>query len=335
MWNLTGSISIALRHYSGIFQAPGSPTILWLFRTLLLVFVLMTDSLQSQELFPLSEPASTMPKGILGVRLSGHYHYKYKTLGHREMIRLLYGAGSRLTVMLTAAGSNFHVTSFPDDLNAYYNDYHNHKSVSSDYSYSVEGLHLYSKLRIYSHDRRNKHFRIALYGEISNSASIHLDAFPSPYDNSALGTGLIFTALSRKFAMSLTGGVLTFFSYREGSDRGAISFNPGNAMNLHFSTGYLLFPRVYRSYNDLNFNVYMEVNSKSYARSTIVRDGYSLNVDQFSYLRSGRFAVLCPGLQLIFNSKTRLDFAMECPFYYSNDIDKYSTLIVSLQRFFY
>ncbi|HEY3406148.1 MAG TPA: hypothetical protein VGK59_22330 [Ohtaekwangia sp.] len=302
----------------------------------MLVFLGVTyNSVFSQELFPNNEPASTMPNGVTGIRFTEMLHYKYDTWGHREALRFMYGLTPKVTVMLSTYFSNFHVNSFPENLNLYYSNYHNHQSDESSYPYQFEGIHLYSKWRFFSKDRTHKHFRLALFGEFSYITSVHIDAFPSLMgDNSGMGFGIIATTLHNKMAVSITGGFNNFFSYEKtGSD--TIAFKAGNAININLSLGYLLFPRSYKNYSDLNFNLYLETNFRVYQGPYITRNGYTINSDQFSYLKGGSLLFLYPGIQFIVNSKTRIDLSMETPVYFSEDLDRFTMGIITLQRYFY
>lgn len=308
--------------------------ILLLFR--IAIFLLGVAQLTAQELFPVNEPASTVPYKVIGVRLSTHLHYKYQTLGHREMVRVLYGVTPTITAMATLTTSNFHVAEFPDDLNEYYRISHNHKSGSDDYGFRFEGFHLLAKWRFITRDYAKEHFRVALLTEIAQSKSTHLDAYPNLVgDHGGIGTGIIATKLQNRLAASLTAGVTHFFSSVKKTGADIVEYRPGRSLNLNFSTGYRIFPNVYTSINNLNINLYLEANAKMFQGMSASRNGINLNTFQFDYLRNGNLCNVYPGIQLIFNSITRLDLSAELPVLTSNRTGRYSMLMISLQHFFF
>jgi hypothetical protein len=289
----------------------------------------------AQELFPINEPASTIPKGVVGIRLTSHFHYKYSTLGHREMVRCMFGISRNVSAVASMSLSNFHVNKFPQDLNLYYNNSHNHKSKEEIYPYRFEGINLFTKWRILSLDHQNEHLRFALYNELSYSTATHLDAFPNLMgDQSGAAVGLIITKLYKKFAISINTAATTFFPVKK-IQQDTVEFKAGNNLNFNLSIGYLLFPKTYKSYNDLNVNIYLEAQSKVFDRPTISRNHIFLNTENFQFLRKGYLVNLYPGIQFILNSKTRVDFNVELPILTSNNTPKYAMLMINVQRYFY
>jgi hypothetical protein len=276
-----------------------------------------------------------MPKGVFGLRLTTLVHYKYSTLGHREMLRLMYGLSRSVTIMVSPIVSNFHLESFPADLNAHYKNFHNHQAGSSYYPHAFEGVHVYTKWRFLTRDGKNEHFRMALYNELAYSRAPHIDALPTLMgDNPGASLGLIATKLHKKFAVSATTGFTNFFEHTDHSDD-IVKFKPGKAFNANLSLGYLTYPKTYTDYNDLNINLYLESALKIYQRPVIRRNDVVVNSDQFPYLRAGSAFYIYPSVQFIVNSKTRIDLAVELPLYYSNDLPKYEMMIVSLQHYFF
>ena len=66
-----------------------------------------------------------------------------------------------------------------------------------------------------------------------------------------------------------------------------------NVANYSLSAGYLLLPVQYKSYEQTNLNLYVELLGKS-------------NMDQY---RAGYYVDVAPAIQFIFNSTTRLDLS--------------------------
>jgi hypothetical protein len=157
-----------------------------------------------------------------------------------------------------------------------------------DGKYRLEGGSLYAKYRFLSLDEAHSHFRASAFGRISTSKrptytrDINLEG-----DNSGVQGGLIFTQLLHKLALSTTLGYARAF---ENNDRQIAGMpEPKNMLSYSLSSGYLVLPVVYKDYKQPNFNVYLELLGKTDPGSGQ------------SYLD------LAPALQMILNSKTRID----------------------------
>ena len=89
--------------------------------------------------------------------------------------------------------------------------------------------------------------------------------------------------------------------------------NARDAVGYTLSAGYLLLPKSYENYNQVNVNVYLELLGKA-------NPGYGQ-----SYLDAA------PAVQLIFNSVFRVDFSYRTPLY--NDMVRTSknTYLVRLE----
>jgi hypothetical protein len=167
----------------------------------------------------------------------------------------------------------FHVQAFLSDM---------------DGKYRLEGGSLYAKCRFLSLDGARSHSRAAFYARISTSkrptytSDINLEG-----DNSGAQGGLIFTQLIHKLALSATVGY-SKANWRANKQLADLSA-PGQMFNYSLSSGYLLLPFVYKNYNQPNFNLYLEMLGKTDP------------IDGNSYLD------LAPAVQLILNSKTRID----------------------------
>lgn len=165
-----------------------------------------------------------------------------------------------------------------------------------DGGYRFEGLSVYTKYRFLSLDDAQKHLRLAAFARLSSSKrptftqDINLEG-----DNSGLQGGLIVTQLMRKLALSATVG----FTHAFENDRRAVAGmpQPNNMLGYSLSSGYLALPVVYRDYKQPNFNVYIEFLGKTEPRS-------------------GRsYGDLAPAVQVIINSKTRIDLGYRFQLY--------------------
>src|ERR1700752_463636 len=83
--------------------------------TIILVSLVYFNS-SAQELFPLTEPASALPKGVLGVRGMSEVFQEFSETRKMFAGRIMYGVTSKLTVEVTASGSNHHDTLLPPGL---------------------------------------------------------------------------------------------------------------------------------------------------------------------------------------------------------------------------
>lgn len=157
-----------------------------------------------------------------------------------------------------------------------------------DGKYQIEGGSLYAKYRFLSIDGVNSHSRAAVYGRISTSkrptytTDINLEG-----DNSGAQGGLIFTQLLHKLALSATVGY-SKANWKMGKQLAGADA-PDQMFNYSLSSGYLLLPFIYKNYSQPNFNLYVELLGK-----TNPDDGKS-------------YLDLAPAIQLILNSKTRID----------------------------
>lgn len=224
----------------------------------------------SQELYVNTEPASNMATRSLGIRLENQgYFSPYKT---RTTLELMYGASRHLMV---------HGALYASD---YYQQQH------------LEGGSVYAKYRFLSIDSVQKHFRGALFAKVSSVSN------PIPYqeitlegDNSGLQSGVVFTQLLHKLALSGSASYLHAWDNEGGFN--LPTRHAANAVAYTLSAGYLLLPKTYSSYSQTNLNIYAEVLGKT-------NPGYGQ-----SYLD------LAPAVQLIFNSLVRVDFSYRVPLY--------------------
>ncbi|MFI5205901.1 MAG: hypothetical protein ACHQVK_03080, partial [Candidatus Paceibacterales bacterium] len=226
-----------------------------------ILFFILLSKANSQELFILNEPASTIPKGVLGIR---QFNESFKEVNiYRNMfcLRLMYGLLPKLTVMVTAGANNHHGSIFPDNLVS-----HTHNGNQTTYStgnyqrglqypYQIGGVYFFAKYRFFTRDGQNSHLRMALYAEASNTKVAHDEAEPNLLDDTkGIGGGLIITALKNKFAVSLTSGVIVPGAYSGfandplSNDLIPTKINYGNAVKYNLSFGYLVLPRRYNDY---------------------------------------------------------------------------------------
>jgi hypothetical protein len=162
-------------------------------------------------------------------------------------------------------------------------------TFSDMYSSNVrwESVKLYTKYRFLSQDNVHRHFRMAAYAEAAHSVNpVFYDELSLDGDQSGIRGGLIATQLVNKLAVSVSGSYLYVTTERPENFSEAYPFQ---ALNYTASAGYLLLPRSYVNYKQTNLNIYAELLGQK-----------TLDKNRF-------YVDLAPAIQLIFNSKAKLN----------------------------
>lgn len=301
--------------------------------------------LPAQELFPLSEPASNLPKGALGIRLFSESYKEVNQWRNMTALRMMYGLTPRLSVYLTGIASNHHGKKMPVEF-----PFHNTPERGAYYPYKFNGAHLYGKYRFISLDRQNSHFRMAAYAEGTYVQTTHHETEPDLEmgDNKGIGAGLITTYLWRKFAVSLTAGAILPAKY-EGLSPDPIESLPdvpvrvryGKALTYSLSFGYLLLPRKYESYDQTNVNLYLELHGKAFQAARVdifagLPNEYFLAQARYpSALQKGYYIDVSPGVQFIVKSNLRIDFSATFSSMGISYARLYPVYTIGIQRYFF
>jgi hypothetical protein len=308
---------------------------------------LLFNQVYGQELFILNDPASSVPKGVVGLRASTENYKEYNTNRSLNALRVMYGVTSKLSIMATASISNHHDRKLPKDLI-------NHTHVGNQtnyytqaikrgvkYPYLFNGIYLFAKYRFLTWDAQFKHFRISAYGECSNVGVAHDEAEPNLMDDTGgYGFGLISTYLKNRLALSLTTGFIKPNAYSEiqpdftGGPDLPTKIYYGNAVKYNVSLGYRLYPKKYETYEQVNWNIYLELIGKTYDEATVTQNGTDIRA-RTSALKRGTYIEIYPGIQRIINSNTRIELC------YGFDLIGYSYVhftpiwTLAVQRYFY
>jgi hypothetical protein len=216
----------------------------------IIVFILISFSLQSnaQELFVMTEPASNMPAGSIGVRAMNSFMYeKDGTLNYHIMPEIMWGPSAKWM---------FHLQSF--------------LSNRSTGGLKTEGGSVYAKYRILSNDDLHTHFRLAIYGRYSlNNADIHQEEIETMGHNTGFEGGVVATKLVNKVAISSS--VSFEKALNNLSNNKFPTTQSNNATNYTLSVGKLMYPKKYTSLKQTNINLMCEFlgqtlnnNGKSY-----------------------------------------------------------------------
>lgn len=200
-----------------------------------LVFVLATFQTNAQELFVVTEPASNVPAGSVGIRI-GQSLFKEKInsgYNYHLLPEVTWGINKNWMVRMVVFVSN-----------------RSNKLV-------YEGGSFYAKYRFFSVDDLHSHFRMAVFGRYSlNKADIHQDEIETMGHNTGLESGLIVTKLIKKVAISST---ISFERAFDNKPDYPFPTNQSNsATNYSFSIGRLMYPTVYTSFKQTNINFMLE-----------------------------------------------------------------------------
>ncbi len=314
-------------------------------KILFILFAFCPVFVSAQELFPLSEPASNIPKGAIGLRLLSESYHEVNQLRNMTGLRLMYGATPRLSVYLTGIASNHHGKKLPVEF-----PFHNTPERGAHYPYKFNGAHLYAKYRFVSKDGENSHLRMAVYAEGAWVKTTHHETEPdlAMGDNTGIGGGLITTYLKKRFAVSLMGGVILPASY-SGYSPDPIESLPdvpvrvqyGKALCYSLSFGYLLLPVKYRDYDQTNVNLYLEFRGKAFDAAAVTMfyglpNEYFLDVSRYpTALQKGYYVDVSPGIQFIIKSNLRIDCSATFSSLGISYARLYPVFNVGIQRYFF
>jgi hypothetical protein len=242
----------------------------------------------SQELYVNTEPASNMATHSLGIRLEnqGDFNAIYK---NRTTLEIMYGASRSLMVHGSLYQSN-------------YNQNQQH----------FEGGSVYAKYRFLSVDSVQSHFRGAFFAKASSiNNPITNQEISLEGNNSGFQGGVVFTKLMHKLALS--GSASYLHALNNDGDYHLPVTNADNAIAYTLSAGYLLLPKTYQNYDQVNVNLYFELLGKA-------NPGYGQ-----SYLDAA------PAVQFIFNSVFRVDLSYRAPLYSNMTRTSNNTYLVRLE----
>lgn len=239
-----------------------------MYRLIFFLFIFSSSTLSAQELYVFSEPASNMPAHSISVKQTAKILRNQYTgnIESRHTPELMWGVNKNL--MLHAA------TTFSDM-----------------YSPNMrwESARVYGKYRFLSNDDMFSHFRMAAFAEASVSRNNAMyDELGLDGDQSGIQAGIIATQLLHKLALSATVS-RTEILQSSRWDKASTLIVPYSAFTYSLSAGYLVLPKKYKSYDQTNLNLYVELLGQ---QTTGLKKYY---ID------------LAPAAQLIFNSTAKLN----------------------------
>ena len=152
-----------------------------------------------------------------------------------------------------------------------------------------DGARIYAKYRFLSNDNLHKHFRLAAFAEGGFTRNEYLyDEMSLDGDNNGLQGGLIATQLINKVAVSATTSYLRIFTKNDEEHHSVLNHS-SQMMSYSLSAGYLLLPKEYVDYKQMNLNLYLELLGAKC-------------LDNNRY-----FVDIAPAVQFIFNSNTKIN----------------------------
>lgn len=155
-----------------------------------------------------------------------------------------------------------------------------------------EAARVYAKWRFLSFDDVHRHFRMAAFGAAvySRNDLNHNEINLMQGDQSGVQAGLIATQLWNKLAVSATGS-WNEVMHQKRSKKIYDQIYVFHALNYSLSAGYLLLPFTYKSYNQTNMNLYLEL----------------LGSKNINFPSERYYVDLAPSMQFIFNSTSKLN----------------------------
>lgn len=205
-----------------------------------MIWVLAGWSAGAQELFVYSEPASNMPAGSTGLRLTNWMMNETATgrINYHLIPEIMWGVNKELMV---------HAEGFVSNRGG---------------QLSAEGVGLYAKYRFFSRDHVYRHFRMAAFGRLAtNNGDIHQETIQTNGHNTGCQAGLVGTQLLHKLAVSAT----AYYEYAA-DNFGNHELPAGasrTAVNYILSAGRLMLPRHYTNYRQTNVNLMVEIIGQS------------------------------------------------------------------------
>lgn len=285
-----------------------------------ILFLHCVTSLSAQELFPHTEAANTIPKGIFSARLGTNVYREQPSERARTWygLKLYYGLTANVSISFQASASNHHFQEFPDNITQYFILHHSRSYPNPDVA--LEGMQGMIKYHFFKRDGFQKHWRAAATFHYTQSFIAHdvAESFLGG-DNTAWAPGLVLTHLNKRFALSFQNQYIVPLLYKE-PDRG-LSFESSNTFESAVALGYRLSPKSYKGYSDLNINIYAEQffrahgDAVMFVSDTLYDFEFIKNNDRVIYnsLNANMYLESRITVQFIVDSRLRFDVGATIP----------------------
>ena len=80
-----------------------------------IAFLLFSLTARGQELYNLTLPASTLPKGALGIRLFNESYDESGLIRKISVLKVMYGVAPKFSLILSGVASDYHSLNLPTD----------------------------------------------------------------------------------------------------------------------------------------------------------------------------------------------------------------------------
>jgi len=234
---------------------------------LIILAVILSASVNAQELYSATEPASNMAARSIGIRLDNSIMNEINSsrINYHLIPEIMVGVSKKLMIHGNVFFSN------------------------RSEKFRSEGGSLYAKYRFLSNDAVQRHFRMAAFSRISfNNSDIHQEEINMYGHNSGFEAGIVATQLIRKVALSSCISVLKATD-NGNNNKFLYGSRESKAVNYTFSIGKLMLPKEYKDYGQTNINLMCEFLSQ-------------VNTGSGNY-----YIDVAPSVQMIFNSQSRVD----------------------------
>ncbi|MBE2255573.1 MAG: hypothetical protein IAE65_05180 [Ignavibacteria bacterium] len=243
-------------------------------KIIILLFIVLLNNAISQELFPVSDAAANISKNRKQVQI-----YINGNSEESSYYRLNYGLTGNITLQFQQ----------------------NFKYEKG--SQSLGDIDLEGSYRFLSIDSKNEHLRSLMFSHLRIPLGLENKELNHHYyikpitslnrsESYVISLGNATTYLIGKLAINFDGGFYKPF--------GSNLIEYGNYFRGGLSLGYLVFPDSYKSYDDVNLNLYLETKYFNFAKNkmnnVVVNDSGGERLDTYA------------SAQLIFNSEYILEF---------------------------
>lgn len=316
------------------------------FRTYVLVIAFIIQyPLCAQELYPYAEPASTLPKRMLGLKqMNEVFHDDNSRSRFYSAFRIMYGLHQYCTVGVTTGISNHHLKTIPKNFLFYLLNHHSRRFP--DNPVVLEGIHTYAKIRCFSYDGSQRHWRLAALLEASWSQAAHDEAEPNLMtDNTGYGIHVIGTRLYKRWAINLQAGMIQPKPFRQEATETGSEFyiRYSEAVLVTLSNGFRIYPYIIRDYRQTNVNLYVELHYKKYDAAQVEVNGRKLDyADYKEYdillyesMAANTYVDARMYIQFIVDSQNRLELGITLPAYSRSYLHSYPMFSVQVQRFLF
>lgn len=292
-------------------------------------------SAKSQELFPHVDPASLVPKGVLGVRIYNEGFNEANQFRSMQSIRFMLGVNSKLMFTQFFTFSNHHGKEFPQGFIS--NDgtigTHTHGVKRGiKHPYTLESLGVNVKYRFLSIDGEKTHLRMAIHAELSGCNSAHDEAEPSLMGKSG---GITTTYLHNRFAISGSVSALFPHDYYYAEADSSLEVLYGKGLGYSLSMGLLCLPLKYKNYEQTNVTIYAEFIGKTYQGAKVFSNEKQIIIADVPALNKGHYVEFRPSVQFIFHSNLRVDVSIATPIIGRSFAKAYPVYYFTIQRYFY